>query len=122
VGLDRDVELGHGMLTWSIRSGIDHASWAWCTSKCPFNARARSGIFFRIRPLAAVDNLIEASSSISSSRTISRVRDEWTGEPSNYAPEEHDALAWLTDKELHGLRLADPRLPQLVRVALQGMH
>ena len=46
--------------------------------------------------------------------------DQWTGEPSNHAPEEHDALAWLTDKELHGLRLADPRLPQLLRVALQG--
>jgi len=47
--------------------------------------------------------------------------DQWTGEPSNCAPEEHDALAWLTDKELHGLRLADPRLPQLLLAALEGM-
>jgi mutator protein MutT len=47
--------------------------------------------------------------------------DQWTGEPSNCAPEEHDALAWLTDKELHGLRLADPRLPQLLHAALEGM-
>jgi 8-oxo-dGTP diphosphatase len=47
--------------------------------------------------------------------------DQWTGEPSNYAPEEHDALAWLTDKELHGLRLTDPRLPQLLHAALDGM-
>jgi 8-oxo-dGTP diphosphatase len=46
--------------------------------------------------------------------------DQWTGEPSNYAPEEHDALAWLTDKELQGLRLADPRLPQLLHAALGG--
>jgi len=48
--------------------------------------------------------------------------DQWTGEPSNCAPEEHDALAWLTGKELHGLRLADPRLPQLLHAALEGMH
>ena len=47
--------------------------------------------------------------------------DQWTGKPSNCAPEEHDALAWLTDKELHGLRLADPRLPQLLPAALEGM-
>ena len=47
--------------------------------------------------------------------------DQWTGEPSNCAPMEHDALAWLTDKELHGLRLADPRLPQLLHAALEGM-
>ena len=37
--------------------------------------------------------------------------DQWTGEPSNCAPEEHDALAWLTDKKLHGVHLADPRPP-----------
>jgi len=47
--------------------------------------------------------------------------DQWTGEPSNCAPAEHDALAWLTDKELPGLRLADPRLPQLLHAALEGM-
>ena len=47
--------------------------------------------------------------------------DQWTGEPSNCAPEEHDALAWLTDEELQGLRLADSRLPQLLHAALDGM-
>ena len=47
--------------------------------------------------------------------------DRWTGEPSNCAPEEHDALGWLTPKELHGLRLADPRLPALLREALVGI-
>jgi 8-oxo-dGTP diphosphatase len=47
--------------------------------------------------------------------------DQWTGEPSNRAPEEHDALAWLTDRELQGLRLADSRLPQLLHAALDGM-
>jgi len=36
-------------------------------------------------------------------------------------PEEHDALAWLTDKLLHGLRLADPRLLLLRHAALKGM-
>jgi len=44
--------------------------------------------------------------------------DQWTGEPSNCDPLEHDALAWLTDAELQGLRLADPRLPQLLHAAL----
>ncbi len=44
--------------------------------------------------------------------------DQWTGEPVNRDPLEHDALAWMTDKELLGLRLADPRLPQLVHSAL----
>lgn len=47
--------------------------------------------------------------------------DQWAGEPSNCAPQEHDALAWLTDQELDGLRLADPRLPQLLLAALDGM-
>ena len=89
--------------TRSSRSRIDRASWAWLASKLPSSAWARSGIFVRIRPLAisantrasvspsiiaamiaraetvfsdeaTVDSLIEASSSIISSRTISRVR------------------------------------------------
>lgn len=46
------------------------------------------------------------------------VVDRWTGEPSNCDPLEHDVLAWMTDKELHGLHLADPRLPPLLRAAL----
>ena len=33
----------------------------------------------------------------------------------------HDALAWLTHEELHGLRLADPRLPALLREACDGV-
>ncbi len=44
--------------------------------------------------------------------------DQWAGDPSNQAPLEHDALAWMTEDELSGLRLADPRLPQLLRAAL----
>ena len=47
--------------------------------------------------------------------------DRWTGEPSNCAPEENDALAWLSHEELHGLRLADPRLSPLLRAALDGI-
>lgn len=46
------------------------------------------------------------------------VVDRWVGEPANRNPLEHDALAWMTDRELAGLALADPRLAQLVRTAL----
>ena len=44
--------------------------------------------------------------------------ERWVGEPSNIDPLEHDALAWMTAEELHGLHLADPRLPQLLGMAL----
>ena len=44
--------------------------------------------------------------------------DVWTGEPSNPDPLEHDALRWVTEPELPGLQLADPRLPRLPRTAL----
>jgi len=47
------------------------------------------------------------------------VIDQWTGEPFNRDPLEHDAFAWMTDKELLGLRLTDPRLPQLPCAALR---
>lgn len=46
------------------------------------------------------------------------VLDRWHGEPINQDLHEHDALAWLTDEEMGALRLADPRLPQLVQAAL----
>ena len=46
--------------------------------------------------------------------------DRWVGDPVNQAQLEHDALAWMTEDELFGLRLADPRLPQLLRAALNG--
>lgn len=46
------------------------------------------------------------------------VIDRWSGNPVNAAPDEHDAVAWMTADELHGLRLADPRLPQLLHAAL----
>lgn len=51
-------------------------------------------------------------------RTDIWVIDRWTGEPANLEPLEHDALAWLTSKDLHGLRLADSRLPALLHAAL----
>jgi 8-oxo-dGTP diphosphatase len=44
--------------------------------------------------------------------------DRWAGEPTGQDPRLNDALAWLTDLELHGLTLADSRLPQLLRLAL----
>lgn len=40
---------------------------------------------------------------------------EWTGEPANLTPDEHDDLAWFTPEQLEPLALADPSyLPQLV--------
>lgn len=47
------------------------------------------------------------------------VVERWLGTPVNAAPDEHDALAWLTAEETRSLRLADPRLPALVHAALQ---
>jgi len=44
--------------------------------------------------------------------------DRWDGEPANVNPAEHDALAWLNDVEMAGLRLADSRLPGLFEAAL----
>lgn len=46
------------------------------------------------------------------------VIDRWAGTPANCDALEHDALAWMTGPELNGLRLADRRLPQLLRAAL----
>jgi 8-oxo-dGTP diphosphatase len=44
--------------------------------------------------------------------------DEWTGQPSIDASEEHDALAWVNAEEALGLDLADARLPALIEAAL----
>jgi len=44
--------------------------------------------------------------------------DEWVGEPSNLAPNEHDALAWVNAEETLGFQLADRRLPALIKAAL----
>ncbi|MHA7246420.1 NUDIX hydrolase [Arthrobacter tecti] len=42
----------------------------------------------------------------------------WTGEPTNAAPDEHDALSWFSPDQIAGLRLAHPSyaswLPQLI--------
>ena len=46
------------------------------------------------------------------------VIDEWAGQPSNLAPDEHDALAWVNAEETLGFQLADPRLPALIKAAL----
>lgn len=47
------------------------------------------------------------------------VLDRWHGEPINQDLHEHDALAWLTASEMGAFHLADHRLPQLVRAALE---
>jgi 8-oxo-dGTP diphosphatase len=44
--------------------------------------------------------------------------EEWIGEPSNTAPGEHDALAWVNPAEALDLELADERLPALIEAAL----
>lgn len=44
----------------------------------------------------------------------------WRGEPENLVPVEHDDLRWYTTAGLATLRLADPRIPQLVEAALES--
>lgn len=43
------------------------------------------------------------------------VVDDWTGEPTNLAPEEHDEIRWVRAAELERLSLADPRYHDLLR-------
>ncbi len=45
-----------------------------------------------------------------------RVR-EWSGAPRNAAPEEHSELAWLAERELANLALADPDALPIIRLA-----
>jgi 8-oxo-dGTP diphosphatase len=44
----------------------------------------------------------------------------WRGEPANLAPAEHDDLRWFTAAELTVIRLADPRIPQVIDAALDS--
>lgn len=44
--------------------------------------------------------------------------DQWDGEPTNTAPEEHQAIGWFDAAQLAGLQLADPRLEPLLRNVL----
>ncbi|MDP9239040.1 MAG: NUDIX domain-containing protein [Actinomycetota bacterium] len=46
--------------------------------------------------------------------------DEWSGEPANIEPAEHDALGWFDVAQARRLTLADQRLLDLVAVALDG--
>jgi 8-oxo-dGTP diphosphatase len=46
------------------------------------------------------------------------VVDEWTGSVQNLAFDEHDELAWVDAREAAALRLADPRLQQLIEAVL----
>jgi 8-oxo-dGTP diphosphatase len=43
----------------------------------------------------------------------------WEGEPTNTAPEEHQAIGWFAAADLAGLPLADPRLGPLLEDALR---
>lgn len=47
------------------------------------------------------------------------VVDTWVGEPAVCGSTEHDALAWLNNDEVTGLKLADPRLPPLLGAVLR---
>ena len=38
----------------------------------------------------------------------------WQGEPANLATDEHDEVRWLTPADLSSLRLADPRIEELL--------
>ena len=44
--------------------------------------------------------------------------DEWAGEITNAAPEEHDALRWFGGAEAQSLELADPQYPALIERVL----
>lgn len=44
--------------------------------------------------------------------------DEWTGQPSNDASDEHDALARVNAEEMIGFQLADARLHALIEAVL----
>ncbi len=46
--------------------------------------------------------------------------DEWSGEPANIEPAEHDALGWFDVAQARRLTLADQRLLDLIAVALDG--
>ena len=39
----------------------------------------------------------------------------WTGEPTNAAPVEHDALSWFSSDQIAGLRLAHPNYASWLR-------
>lgn len=45
--------------------------------------------------------------------------DRWEGEPANFTPTEHDALAWLNHREMTALKLADNQLPTLFEAAFR---
>jgi len=62
--------------------------------------------------IATVDTMIEPHAFVVT---------EWTGEPFNGAPEEHDDLAWFTADELSGLVLADGSYPRLLARAIQDV-
>ena len=44
----------------------------------------------------------------------------WNGTPANLAPEEHDAIAWFTDKELLALEMAHPSYLDFFRAILRA--
>lgn len=48
------------------------------------------------------------------------VVEQWAGTPENLATDEHDDLASMTAEELLGPRLADPRIPALIRFAIDA--
>lgn len=44
--------------------------------------------------------------------------DDWTGEPRNLAPEEHDEIRWTRSAEMGDLTLADSSYPEMLKRAL----
>ena len=48
------------------------------------------------------------------------VVDGWTGTPANFAPEEHDRVAWFTLHEAKTLALADAFYPAFLAEVLRG--
>ena len=48
--------------------------------------------------------------------------ERWHGQPANLAPEEHDAIRWVSVEEALALRLPDPAYPHLLRSLPVGTY
>lgn len=56
-----------------------------------------------------------AEAEVSDAHLTVFVVSQWTGEPINAAPEEHDRIGWFTTDDVVDLHLADDRLVELIR-------
>jgi 8-oxo-dGTP diphosphatase len=50
------------------------------------------------------------------------ILEEWSGDPVNAAPKEHDVVEWVSAETLASLALADDSFPSLIARALAVVH